>query len=96
MSRAFHALADKCPIEIIKHDHVRIVDVDGLSMEVGDPELLGQNPMIMKVARQRGHGRRGAALAEPLPSTGHRVDLARVSLNYPANLAKTDRCPPQH
>ena len=38
----------------------------------------------------------GAALAEPLPSTGHRVDLARVSLNYPANLAKTDRCPPQH
>ena len=41
MSRAFHALEDDGLIEIIKHDHVRIVDVDGLSMEVGDPELFG-------------------------------------------------------
>lgn len=41
LSRAFHALADDGLIEIIKHDHVRIVDVEGLSMEVGDPDLFG-------------------------------------------------------
>ena len=41
LSRAFHALADDGLLEIIKHDHVRIVDVEGLSMEVGDPELFG-------------------------------------------------------
>ena len=41
VSRAFHALEDDGLIEIIKHDHVRIVDVEGLSMEVGDPELFG-------------------------------------------------------
>ena len=44
LSRAFHALADDGLIEIIKHDHVRIVDVEGLSMEVGDPELFGSEP----------------------------------------------------
>ena len=41
LSRAFHALADDGLIDIIKHDHVRIVDVEELSMEVGDPELFG-------------------------------------------------------
>jgi len=41
VSRDFHALAGDGFIEIIKHDHVRIVDVDGLSMEVGNPELFG-------------------------------------------------------
>ena len=41
LSRAFHALADDGLIEIVKHDHVRIVDVDGLAIEVGDPELFG-------------------------------------------------------
>jgi CRP/FNR family transcriptional regulator len=41
LSRAFHALEDDGLIEIIKHDHIKIVDVDGLMMEVGDPELFG-------------------------------------------------------
>lgn len=41
LSRAFHALADDGLIEIIKHDHIKIVDVDGLTMELGDPELFG-------------------------------------------------------
>lgn len=41
LSRAFHALEDDGLIEIIKHDLVKIVDVDGLMMEVGDPELFG-------------------------------------------------------
>jgi CRP/FNR family transcriptional regulator len=41
LSRAFHALKDDGLIEIIKHDHLKIVDVDGLMMEVGDPELFG-------------------------------------------------------
>lgn len=44
LSRAFHALADDGLIEIIKHDHVRIVDIDRLSMEVGDPDLFGSKP----------------------------------------------------
>ena len=46
LSRAFHALADDGLIEIMKHDHVRIVDVDGLMMEVGDPELFGPEPDV--------------------------------------------------
>jgi CRP/FNR family transcriptional regulator len=41
LSRAFHALADDGLIEIVRHNHVRIVDIDGLMMEVGDPELFG-------------------------------------------------------
>lgn len=44
LSRAFHALADEGLIEIIKHDHVRIRNIDGLSMEVGDPDLFGSEP----------------------------------------------------
>ena len=44
LSRAFHALADDGLIEIMKHDHVRIVDIEGLSMEVGDPDLFGSEP----------------------------------------------------
>lgn len=44
LSRAFHALADDGLIEIIKHDHVRILDIDGLSMEVGDHDLFGSEP----------------------------------------------------
>jgi CRP/FNR family transcriptional regulator len=39
LSRAFHALADNGRIEIIKPDHVRVLDVEGLSIEVGDPDL---------------------------------------------------------
>lgn len=41
LSRAFHALADDGLIEIIRHDHIMIVDVEGLAMEVGDAELFG-------------------------------------------------------
>ena len=44
LSRAFHALADDGLIEIIKHDHVRILDIEGLSMEVGGPDLFGSEP----------------------------------------------------
>jgi CRP/FNR family transcriptional regulator len=44
LSRAFHALADDGLIDVIKHDHVRIVDIDGLSMEVGDPDFFGSEP----------------------------------------------------
>ena len=39
LSRAFHALADDGIIEIIKHDHIKIVDINELLMEIGDPDF---------------------------------------------------------
>ena len=44
LSRAFHALADDGLIEIIAHDYVTITDVDGLLIEVGDPDLFVSEP----------------------------------------------------
>lgn len=41
LSRAFHALANDGLIEIVKHNHIKIFDFDGLAMEVGDPGLFG-------------------------------------------------------
>lgn len=41
LSRAFHALADDGLIEIIRHHHIRIIDVEGLAMEVGDADFFG-------------------------------------------------------
>jgi len=40
LSRAFHALADDGRIEIVKHDHVILCDIEGLSEEVGDSDLI--------------------------------------------------------
>lgn len=57
---------------------------------------LGLNLMIVKASGERGHGRRGAALTEPLSPTGHQMGLARVALNCSAYPAKTHRSRPQH